>query len=75
MEPMSEMKNGIRNSKMILNEVYFWTDTIKDWKLLLDQDKFKNIIVDSPTPLPVSPQAEPCTSIISIYVFNVSQIK
>ena len=47
MEPVNEMKNGIRNSKMLLNEVYFWTDTIKDWKLLLERDKFKNIIIES----------------------------
>ena len=29
---LKEMKYGIRNSKMLLGEVYFWTDTIKDWK-------------------------------------------
>ncbi len=47
MESVEEMKNGIRNSRMFLNEVYFWTDTIKDWKTLLAQDKLKTIIIDS----------------------------
>ena len=47
MATVSKMKNGIRNSKMFLNEVYFWTDTIKDWKTLLVHDKCKEIITDS----------------------------
>src|ERR1039457_4923689 len=37
----------IRNSIMQLNEVYFWTDTVKDWKHLLKQDKYKQTIIDS----------------------------
>ncbi len=32
---------------MLLNEVYFWTDTIKDWKHLLKTDTYKLIILDS----------------------------
>ncbi|MFZ2906836.1 MAG: transposase [Cyclobacteriaceae bacterium] len=36
---------GIRNSKMFLGEVYFWTDTIKDWTLLLRDDTCKNTII------------------------------
>ena len=32
---------------MQMNMVYFWTDTIKDWKHLLKQDKYKQVIVDS----------------------------
>ncbi len=39
--------NGIRNSRMDLNEVYFWTDTIKDWNPLLVHDQFKMIIIES----------------------------
>jgi len=35
-----------RNSKMVLGEVYFWTDTVKDWKHLL-RDKYKTIIIDT----------------------------
>jgi REP element-mobilizing transposase RayT len=31
---------------MEFNQVYFWTDTIKDWKHLLKQDKYKHIIID-----------------------------
>ncbi len=42
-----EMKNGIRNSRMFLNEVYFWTDTIKDWNKLLKDDYFKWVIIHS----------------------------
>lgn len=38
--------NSARPSLMLLNEVYFWTDTIQDWKHLLKQDKYKMIIVD-----------------------------
>ncbi len=37
----------IRNSKMELCEVYFWTNTIKDWKHLLKQDKYKQLIINS----------------------------
>ena len=40
------MKYGIRNSRMLVNEVYFWTDTIKDWRCLLKVDFYKNIILD-----------------------------
>ncbi|WP_232456846.1 transposase [Pedobacter psychrophilus] len=36
-----------RNSIMLLNEVYFWTATINDWKHLLANDEFKNIIINS----------------------------
>jgi REP element-mobilizing transposase RayT len=31
---------------MELGKVYFWTSTIKDWKVLLKQDKYKRIIID-----------------------------
>lgn len=33
----------IRNSEMELGEVYLWTDTIKDWKHLLKQEKCKDV--------------------------------
>jgi putative transposase len=36
-----------RNSKLQLNEVYFWNDTIKDWKHLLKQDKYKQLVIDT----------------------------
>ena len=35
-----------RNSKLILNEVYFWTDTIKDWNNLLEPTKYKQLIIN-----------------------------
>jgi putative transposase len=35
-----------RISQMNLEEVYFWTDTIKDWKSLLSPDKYKEFIID-----------------------------
>ncbi len=44
---LKEAKYGVRNSKMFLNEVYFWTDTIKDWQNLLVHDECCQIIVDS----------------------------
>jgi putative transposase len=36
----------IRNSRMSLNETYFWTDTIKDWHHLLKLDKYKEVIIE-----------------------------
>jgi putative transposase len=42
----NETKYGLRNSRLILNEVYFWTDTIKEWGRLLEKDLYKNIIID-----------------------------
>ena len=38
--------NPVRNSSIFLNEVYFWTDTIKDWKHLLKHDKYKLEIIN-----------------------------
>src|SRR5882762_6495792 len=38
---------GHRNSYTELNEVYFWTISIKDWIHLLKKDGYKNIIIDS----------------------------
>lgn len=35
-----------RNSRMYLNEVYFWTSTIYQWKHLLKQNKYKQKIID-----------------------------
>ncbi len=32
---------------MVLNEVYFWTATINNWRHLLKEDIFKMVIVDS----------------------------
>jgi putative transposase len=42
----NEMKCGLRNSRLLMNEVYFWTDTIKEWNRLLEEDTYKNIIID-----------------------------
>lgn len=41
-----EGKYAPRKSEMILNEVYFWTDTIRNWKKLLEHDTNKFIIID-----------------------------
>jgi len=41
-----EIKYGLRNSRLILNDVYFWTDTIKEWDRLLEKDLYKNVIID-----------------------------
>ena len=35
-----------RNSTMGFDQVYFWTNTIHDWKRLLTPDKYKHIIID-----------------------------
>jgi len=37
----------VRNSFVELNEVYFWTSTIIEWKHLLKQDKYKQVVLDS----------------------------
>jgi len=39
------MKYGLRKSQMSLHEIYFWTDTIKDWRELLGDDRFKEIVI------------------------------
>lgn len=36
-----------RKSYMELGEVYFWTATIYRWQTLLDDDRYKEIIIDS----------------------------
>lgn len=41
------MKYGLRNSRLLLNEVYFWTDTIKEWSNLLADDRYKMTIINS----------------------------
>ena len=38
---------GHRNSYTELNEVYFWTITIKEWVHLLKTDEYKTIIMES----------------------------
>ena len=44
---MEHQESKYRNSRMEFDEVYFWTDTIKDWKRLLKPDKYKEIIISS----------------------------
>jgi putative transposase len=44
---MKDTFKKVRNSRMNLNEVYFWTSTIKDWKKLLGLDKYKTTIIDT----------------------------
>jgi putative transposase len=41
-----EGKHTPRKSEMILNEVYFWTDTIKNWQKLLEHDTNKSILIE-----------------------------
>jgi putative transposase len=45
MEPIHY--KGHRNSYTELNEVYFWTITMKDWILVLKDDAYKEIIISS----------------------------
>ena len=49
---------------MNLSEIYFWTDTIKDWKYLLKQDKYKQIIIDQFNDLSTK-------KLINVYAFVV----
>jgi REP element-mobilizing transposase RayT len=42
---MSDQFSERRNSSLELNEIYFWTCTVKDWKHLLRPDKYKHIIL------------------------------
>ena len=37
----------VRKSHQSLNEVYFWTSVIKDWKPLLKEEELKMIIIES----------------------------
>lgn len=39
--------SGVRKSHQSLNEIYFWTSVIKDWKHLIKTDEMKMIIVQS----------------------------
>ena len=40
------MFTSLRKSRMQVGEVYFWTNTIKDWKHLLMQEQFKEVIIE-----------------------------
>jgi len=42
---MEILKTSIRNSRMALCEVYFWTATIKEWKHLLKKEYYKELII------------------------------
>lgn len=39
--------SGVRKSHQSLNDAYFWTSVIKDWKHLLKEDEMKMIIMES----------------------------
>jgi putative transposase len=41
------MLKDLRKSSMSVGGTYFWTDTIKDWNVLLVSDNFKMIVIDS----------------------------
>ncbi len=38
-----------RKSNIALGELYFWTATINKWQKLLQQDEYKNVIIESLT--------------------------
>ncbi|MEP0711398.1 transposase [Algoriphagus sp.] len=44
---MSDFINPVRNSHMEFDRVYFWTDTVKDWKSIFHNDEYKSLIVSS----------------------------
>ncbi len=43
---MPDIFKQVRNSRMELSKVYYWTSTIKDWKNLLKPNKYKQQIID-----------------------------
>lgn len=45
--PSNELSKQIRNSRMFLSETYFWTDTVKDWRSILYNDTYKQLIIDT----------------------------
>lgn len=53
-----------RKSKMVLGEVYFWTNTIKDWNNLLVPDAYKRLITSTLFELT-------CKKLIKIYGFVI----
>ena len=44
---MTPLTENIRNSQMDVEEVYFWTDTIKDWIKVLSKDADKGVLISS----------------------------
>jgi putative transposase len=44
---MTDLFKPIRNSHMEFDKVYFWTDTVKDWKPIFKFEDYKRIIVSS----------------------------
>ena len=44
---MRDIFRHVRKSRMLLNEVYFWTSSVKDWKHLLKPEKYKELIIDT----------------------------
>ena len=42
----NELLDRPRNSRMEFDQVYFWTNTIYNWKRLLALDKYKQVIID-----------------------------
>lgn len=45
----TNMNSSQRKSYMALGEIYFWTATINQWQYLLQEDVYKNVIIDSLT--------------------------
>lgn len=43
---MPELFKPVHNSRTELNQVYFWTSTIKDWIPLLKFENFAQLIID-----------------------------
>jgi len=42
---MTDTYKPPRNSHLLMNEVYFWTNTILNWNTLLEPDKYKLLIL------------------------------
>lgn len=44
---MPTHQNEIRNSHMELDQVYFWTSTVKDWRALFKNEKYIHFLLSS----------------------------
>ena len=42
---MNDLFQPPRNSQMFLDDVYFWTNSVKDWEKLFKPDKYKHLII------------------------------
>jgi putative transposase len=61
---MEDIFKSRRISQMDLGEIYFWTNTIKDWKHLLKPEKYKDLILSTLEKMVLK-------ELISVYAFVI----